>query len=263
MLELYHYGTGVCPQRVRLVLAEKGLDFVSHILNIRMGEHLTPEYIKLNPKGVVPTLVHDGNVIVETTVILYYIDEAFPEPPLQPADPVGRARARAWTKRVDDELHPDCGTLSWATYIRQEMLARPAEEMEEHFRRMPDPNNRDSQRQLFELGTEAPDFQSAIRRYDKVLGLMEQALADGPWLAGGDYTLADAAVTPYVLRLDMLGMSSLWQPGRPRLADWYARVRARPSAVAALDTYIKQADIDKMIGPGTQAWPQIRKILAA
>ncbi|HJO72806.1 MAG: glutathione S-transferase family protein [Rhodospirillales bacterium] len=263
MLELYHYGTAVCPQRARLVLTEKGLQWTSHILNIRMGEHLNPQYLKLNPKGVVPTLVHDSNVFVETTVIMYYLDEAFPELPLQPADPVGRARTRMWTKRVDDELHPDCGVLSWTTYIRTEMLARPPEDLEEHYRKMPDPDWRDLQRQCFEMGIEAPVFRSAIRRYDKVLGIMEEALADGPWLGGADYTLADAAVTPYVLRLDMLGMSGMWEGSRPRVGDWYGRVRARPSAAVALDAYIKPADADKMIGPGTEVWPEIQKILAA
>ena len=263
MLELYHYGTAVCPQRARLALAEKALEWTGHILNIRMGEHLTPEYLALNPKGVVPTLVHDGNVIVETTVIMYYLDDAFPGKPLQPAGALDRARARAWTKRVDEELHPDCGVLSWSTYIRKEMLSRPPEDLEEHYRKMPDPANRDLQRQCFERGIEAPVFRSAIRRYDKILGIMEDTLADGPWLAGADYTIADAAVTPYVLRLDMLGMSGMWEGSRRRVGDWYRRVRQRPSAAVALDAYIKPADTDKMIGPGTEAWPEIQEILAA
>ena len=263
MLELYHYGTAVCPQRARLALAEKGLEWTGHVLDIRLGEHLTPEYLKLNPKGVVPTLVHDGNVIVETTVIMYYLDDAFPGPPLQPVDPLGRARARLWTKRVDEEMHPDCGVLSWSTYIRKVMLARPPEDLEEHYRKIPVAAWRDLQRQCFEMGTEGPVFRSAVRRYDKMLGLMEAALADGPWLAGADHTLADAAVTPYVLRLDMLGMSGMWEGSRRRVGDWYGRVRERPSAALALDAYIKPADTEKMIGPGTEAWPRVQEILAA
>ena len=263
MLELYHYGTAVCPQRARLALAEKGLEWTGHVLDIRMGEHLTPEYLKLNPKGVVPTLVHDGNVIVETTVIMYYLDDAFPGPPLQPADPLGRARTRLWTKRVDEELHPDCGVLSWSTFIRREMLSRPPADLEEHYRKIPVAAWRDLQRQCFEMGTEAPVFRAAVRRYDKMLGIMEAALADGPWLAGAGYTLADAAVTPYVLRLDMLGMSGMWEGSRRRVGDWYGRVRERPSAAAALDAFIKPADVEKMIGPGTEAWPEVQEILAA
>jgi glutathione S-transferase len=263
MLELYHHATAVCPQRARLALTEKGIEWTGHIVNIRMGEQLTPEYLKLNPKGVVPTLVHDGNVIVETTVILYYLDDAFSGPPLQPDTPLGRARTRMWTKRVDEELHPNCGILSWATYIRRQMLARPPEELEEHYRKIPVPEWRDLQRQCYEMGTDAPTFRSAVKIYDKALGVMEDSLADGPWLAGADYSLADAAATPYVLRLDMLGMSSMWEGSRPRVGDWYGRIRQRPSAAVALDAYIKPADIEMMIIAGNEAWPEVEKILAS
>lgn len=262
MLELYHYATAVCPQKVRLVLAEKGLEWTSHIVNIRRGEHLAPDYRKLNPKAMVPTLVHDGAVIIESTVIMYYLDEAFPQPPLQPTDAVGRARVRLWTKRVDEEVHPDCSILSWATFIRQEMLRLGAEGLEEYYRKIPDPNNRERQRQCFEKGVEAPAFKSAIKGYDKMLADMEVALGSGAWLAGGNYSLADAAITPYVLRLDMLGMSEMWKD-RKRVADWYQRIRARPSAETALFAFIKPADVDKMIGPGGEAWPAVRRFLAA
>ena len=262
MLELYHHGTAVCPQRARLALTEKGLEWTGHIIDIRMGEQLTPQYLKLNPKGVVPTLVHDGNVIVETTVILYYLDDAFPAPPLQPASPLGRARARLWTKRVDEELHPNCGILSWSTYIRRQMLSRPPADLEEHYRKIPVAAWRDLQRQCFEKGTRAPVFRAAVETYDKVLGVMEEALADGPWLAGADYSLADAAVTPYVLRLDMLGMAGMWEGSRPRVGDWYGRIRERPSAAVALDAYITPADAEKMISAGTEAWPVVQEILA-
>lgn len=262
MLELYHYATAVCPQKVRLVLAEKGLEWTSRIVNIRQGEHLTPEYLKLNPRGYVPTLVHDGAVVIESTVIMYYLDEAFSAPPLQPSDALGRARARLWTKRVDEEVHPDCSILSWATFIRREMQKLGTDGLEDYYRKIPNPDNRARQRQCFEEGVEAPAFQASVRRYDKLVADMETALAQGAWLAGDGYSLADAAVTPYVLRLDMLGMAEMWKR-RPRVADWYARVRARQSAQAALFAWIKQADIDKMIGPGSEAWPDVRRILAA
>lgn len=76
MLELYHGYTSVCAQKVRLVLAEKGLEWNSHVMLLN-GDHLEPDYLKLNPNGVVPTLVHDGNVIVESNVIMHYLDDFF------------------------------------------------------------------------------------------------------------------------------------------------------------------------------------------
>ena len=79
MLELYHANHSTCSQKVRLCLAEKGLDFEGHLINLATKEQLDPEYLKLNPNGVVPSLVHDGVVIMDSSVICEYLDEVFPE----------------------------------------------------------------------------------------------------------------------------------------------------------------------------------------
>ena len=94
MLELYHNNISVCAQKVRIVLAEKNLAWTEHHLSLARGEQLTPEFKALNPRGVVPVLVHDGNVIVESSVICAYLDDVFPDPPLTPKDPVQRATMR-------------------------------------------------------------------------------------------------------------------------------------------------------------------------
>src|SRR5215831_11636747 len=94
MLELYHAGLSSCSKRSRLCLREKGLAYRSHYLDLYTFEHRRPGYLALNPNGVVPTLVHDGKVVMETTVINEYLDEAFPDAPLRPADPWARARMR-------------------------------------------------------------------------------------------------------------------------------------------------------------------------
>ena len=93
MLELYDNGNSVCAQKVRVALAEKGLEWKRHDLTLR-GDQFDPQYMKLNPNGVVPTLVHDGRVVTESSVILYYLDEAFPTPPLMPRAPLERMKVR-------------------------------------------------------------------------------------------------------------------------------------------------------------------------
>ena len=98
MLTLYHADHSTCSQKVRICLAEKGLEFESRIVNLATKEHLEPEYLELNPNGVVPTLVHDGTVVLDSSVILEYLDEVFPTPPLTPSEPGERARMRAWMR---------------------------------------------------------------------------------------------------------------------------------------------------------------------
>src|SRR5271169_1975531 len=95
VLELYHHINSVCAQKVRIALKEKGQEAMEHPLAL-LGDQNDPAYMKLNPNGVMPTLVHDGNVIVESSLILYYIDETFPNPPLMPKTPVARHRVRAY-----------------------------------------------------------------------------------------------------------------------------------------------------------------------
>ena len=102
MIELYHHGSSVCAAKVRFTLGEKHLAWQGHYLDILKGDQFAPDYQKLNPKAVVPTLIHDGNVIVESTVINEYIDETFPDMSLKPKSPVERAEMRVWTKAVDE-----------------------------------------------------------------------------------------------------------------------------------------------------------------
>ena len=85
-LHLFHFFLSNCSQRVRFGLEEKGLEWTSHHMNLMANEHATPEYQQINPNGVVPTLVHDGQVVIESNDILVYLDERFPERPLRRTD---------------------------------------------------------------------------------------------------------------------------------------------------------------------------------
>lgn len=92
-----------CAQKVRIVLAEKDLDWQSIHLSLRAGDSRTEDCKRLNPNGVVPTLItEDGKVLIESTVIMEYLDDAYPVKPLKPVDPTARARMRLWTKQLDE-----------------------------------------------------------------------------------------------------------------------------------------------------------------
>ena len=124
MIELYHHGSSVCAAKVRLVLAEKGLEWKSHYVDILKGDQFSADYMKLNPKAVVPTLVHNGYPIVESTVICEYLDEVFPDLPLKPVTARDRAEMRLWTKAVDELVHPMCAEITFSASVCTENLIR-------------------------------------------------------------------------------------------------------------------------------------------
>lgn len=267
MLELYHHGSSVCAAKVRLALAEKGLEWHGHYLDILKGDQFAPEYRKLNPKAVVPTLVHDGRVVVESTVICEYLDEVFPDPPLIPADPYKRAKMRCWTKAVDEEVHRACGPLTFMASHRHTLMRLGPEKLEEFLQSTPadsvtsDWNVR--KRGYIEQGFDAADGARMVHLYDRYLAKMEADLAESPWLAGEAHSLADAGMTPYLARLDMLQMQAMWTEARPRVAYWYDRIRARPSYAEAIDKWIPDHLRSDLNTFGAQSWPAVRSILAA
>lgn len=261
MLDLYHNDTSTCAQKVRVTLAEKGLEWTSHHLDLRAGDQQKPEYLKLNPRGVVPTLVDNGKVVRESTVIMEYLEDEYPDRPLRPADSHGRAKMRLWTKRLD-EGHHDIATaiLSMGTAFRFQYLERGKEACEALINKIPDPVRRERRRDVIYNGPEAKEFGTALRMWESLLTDMEVALQDGPWLVGKNYTLADTAYTPYLTRLDHLNYLG-WIVNRPKLSDWYDRIRSRPSYAAAMTKWENQAYIDLMKEKGAQVWPGIKKMI--
>ena len=128
MLELFHLARAVCPQKVRLVLAEKDLSYDSHLLT--SSDLRSLNYLKLNPHGYVPTLIHDGSVITESRTITEYLEDAFPDMPLMPRSALGRARVRNWSKQIDDSLHLNIYMLSFVTSIIQRLETMTEEQVQ-------------------------------------------------------------------------------------------------------------------------------------
>jgi glutathione S-transferase len=260
-IELHHAGMSVCSEKVRILLAERGTPFIGHMLDLRAGDQQKPEYLKLNPNAVVPTIVHDGNVVIESNIILEYLAEALPGPSLVTSSPLGRTRMRYWTKQLDESLHQLTSVISFAIGFRYQLLAKPREEALTVLRKIPDPFRRERQLDIYEKGVESTHFAPAIRRFDKMLADMEKELDRGQWLAGADYSLADIAFTPYVNRLDQLQLSHMWAQ-RPRVTAWLATVRARPSYAVAYDGFMAQPVLDVMRAKGLEATAKVKAILS-
>jgi glutathione S-transferase len=261
VIELYHAGISTCSQKVRLVLAEKGLDFVSHELDLIAGQQHDADYVKLNPKHVVPTLIHEGRVLIESSLIIRYLDEAYSEPPLRPRDPAGRYAVDLWIKRVDEELHPAAPVITFAIGPRNVLLRQPEEVREANLAAIPDPARRAVRRSVLENGVKAPEFAGAIRIFVKVIDQMEANLADRSWLSGEHFGLADVSLVPYVLRLESLAMDSLLDATvRPRIADWLSRLRARPSYATAVEAWLAQSVIDLFRQNGEAVWADVEPL---
>ncbi|HEX5046465.1 MAG TPA: glutathione S-transferase N-terminal domain-containing protein [Gammaproteobacteria bacterium] len=264
MLELYHHGTSACAAKVRFAIEEKRLAWTGRYVDILRGEQFTPEFLAVNPKAVVPVLVHDGTAITESTVICEYLEDAFPDPPLYPESPLERARARLWTKAVDEELHPACSAITYVTSHRHTILRNGAGSFEDFMRRGGSEGAaaRALKWQWIEHGLAAPGAADKIRLYAAYLDKMELALRDGDWLVGGRFTIADVAMTPYVNRLAALSMDGLWTGARlPRVADWFARVRARPAFAAAFAAWVPAELADEMRANGAKSWPEVAALL--
>lgn len=264
MLELYHHGSSACAAKVRFALAEKGLAWAGRYVDILRGEQFSPQFLALNPKAVVPVLVHDGAVIPESTVICEYLEDAFPELPLYPAAPLQRARARQWTKAVDEELHPACSAITYVVSHRHTILRNGVGGFEDFLAQGAGEGAaaRTLKWRWIQEGLAAPGAADKIRLYDAYLHRMETALADGDWLSGEAFGIADVALAPYLNRLAALAMEGLWTGGRrPRVERWFERVRRRPAFHPAFVQWMPQDLAEEMRANGQRSWPDVRALL--
>ncbi len=266
MFKLYHHGSSVCAAKVRFALAEKGLDWDGVYIDILKGEQFTPEYLALNPKGVVPTLVHDGKVIRESTVICEYLDLIEPARALHPKDPLQFAEARYWTKAVDEDLHPACGALTFMSSHRHTVAKLGKEGLEKFLGATPTQSVtsdwHEQKRLLVEKGFEAPGAALKVRLYDAYLQKMEKALKGNAWLLGEVFSIADIAVTPYVNRLAAMSMQRMWEGGRlPNVDRWFTAIKARPTFKPSFVEWMPEGLTNDLRDNGAKSWPEVAKIL--
>jgi ganglioside-induced differentiation-associated protein 1 len=260
-LVLYDFGNSVCCQKVRITLRAKGLDWKAIPVDLFKAEQYSPEYRKLNPKGVVPTLVHGGKPVIESTLICEYIDQTFPQAPrLIPADPWLQARMRLWSKMVDDGLFEGVTEISFSAMFRERMKTMPEEIRQKRFRNVGDPRRTDRFKSTYEHGVQSPFVVHAIAAYERAFKMLEGDLAGGgPWILGADPTLADINLMPLVARLDYLGLLDLWTGDRPHVQQWWQHAQAWPFFKSGLFDLISEAEFAEMRTHG----PSIRDGVAA
>ena len=257
MLQLYTHPMSPCAQKVRLVLAEKNLEWTAHHVSLQDKENLESWYLALNPLGVVPTLVHDGRPIIESSIICEYLEDTFQEPTLKPADTYQTAQMRFWMKHVDVKLHPSCGTIQWPMVMRPRLMEKSVEERNALLERIPEKPRRERQKRLVESGLDAPDVADAVKTYRKTILDMEAALAGHDWVVSDSFSLADICLAPYFQTLFQFGWTGFYENDCPRVADWFDRCRQRASYREGVAADFPEDLMAELREKGAAAWDKI------
>jgi glutathione S-transferase len=223
---LYNAPQSTCSQRVRFVLNAKGLPFAEQKLDLLAGDQLKPEYLKLNPNGVVPTLDHDGNIVTDSSVIIEYLDEVVPEPAnFTPRDPVKRAAMRSLMRFIDEM---PAAAVRVPTF-NLAFLPRFAAMSEEEFIAFAEskPLRKEFMLAMGRKGFPQKEMDGAMGRLRRTYERMDESIeaSGGPWLFGKDITLADVSVMPAMVRMADLNREGDWAD-LPRVAKWYDNIRA-------------------------------------
>ena len=229
-VELYHFWSSVCSVKARMALEEKEVRWESRYTDIFEFEHLTPKYLALNPNGVVPTLVHDGESVHESSIIIEYIDEAFEGPPLKPDAVMDRARMREFIRICDDKF-PAIVFPTFIKYILPKLKNRWGEdELKKQAERRPTAFLKDVHGRGIRGEISDDDVADCHRILEGILDNMEHMIvaSSGPWLMGARLTLADIAIAPFFQRLLALGRDDMWaMETRPSVSMWFIAIAQR------------------------------------
>ncbi len=229
-LELYYLEEtdSICSNRVVVTLAEKGItDWIPRKMILMNRDQFQPEYLKLNPQGVVPTLVHNGKPIRESSLISKYVDDLRPDPPLRPGDPAERYYMDEWIKLFDERAFEATAVVNFVTKFR---LTVPREKMEERWKVIPSIDRLYRQQSVIREGVSSPYVMRAIGSFEMIFKLMEHAFSDGrPYLMGDRFTLAETNLAPFVKVLEMVRFLDFWLEPYPLTRAWWDRMASRPS----------------------------------
>ncbi len=197
-ITLYDFSSSPNCQRVKIVLAEKGLPYETVPVDLRKGEQKKADFLKLNPYGKVPVLIDGATVLYESCIINEYLDEKYPNPPLMPKEPAQRAKLRIL---IDYGLsHLDSPYQKLRGELTKDEKERNSETVEK-----------------------------AKKELHNLLQRLERELGDRDYLAG-EFSLLDAALIPRFIRME--GMGVLPDKSLPRLQAWVQRMKNRPSVKA-------------------------------
>ena len=231
-VHLFHFHNSSCSQKTRIVLNLKGVDWQPHPVDISRDENLNPRFLGINPRGMVPVLVIDGAVHIESNDIVSLLDARFPEPRLIPE---GREAEMADLLRHEDDLHHDLRTISFRFTHPRGRAPKSADALAEYraggsgtVLGVRDPN-KDAEIAFWERIARDGITDEAIRvsagKFRRSFEELDRKLADAPYILGARLSIADIAWFIYVNRLIRCGYPV--ERLHPRLFAWFGPLRAR------------------------------------
>lgn len=228
-IHLFHYSQSNCSMRIRLQLEEKGLLWTSHYIDLMQGENLTDEYFKIHPHGLVPAIVHDGEIVWESSDILRYLEEKYPEPPLIPADEELRIEMENW---VDITSDTHVKVIKVWIYGKEKLTTKSWESLAEYEKLQPNQELIDFHKMTLADGhipqVKIDEAEAELRR---LFSRIDKNLEKYEWIAGDTMTLADIAWIPNYTLLDY---NKFPFEDFPRVMKWINKLVNRPSYEAAV-----------------------------
>lgn len=261
MLTLYHNNMSSCSQKVRYMLAARQVDWKSIEFNLREGNQHDPAYLKLNPNGVVPTLVVDGVPVIESGIICEYVNALGSGHNYVPDAPLSAALMRNWVRFIDDKIHAEAGVVSTALAFRHTLLAKGDDVARAKINAIPNPAKRERMMSVNFEGVQSPLFRTCIEAFRGMLRRMEVDLNTNTYLVGPTPSVADVVVLPYLVRLEHLNLSDMWVD-LPATANWFAGMKESDAFVPALRDWFDAPVVAQMQSRGAEAWPEVAKLLA-
>lgn len=226
-IHLFHYGPSSCSQRVRMALIEKGLTYESHVVDLGTRAQFHSDFLAINPRGLVPALVEDGNRVVESIDIIVYLDEHHPQPPLLGT---GHSRSQSLLDRADRAQ--DALRSLTHEFMFRARGAMPQVDLDAYVLASPNSDSRAFLQSFAACDNEwLTRTDQALVAMSSALDVIEAELSDRFWLEGDLFGLADIAWVTTAHRLEAMG----WPWTRwPAVAAWYYRAAERPSFKAAV-----------------------------
>ncbi|MBB6563107.1 glutathione S-transferase [Acidovorax soli] len=237
-MRLFHAWLSSASRRVRLCLAEKNIAYESVAVDLSKQEQHAPEFLAMNPNGVVPALeIAPGRFLHESSTICEYLDDTVPEPPLRPADPYALAQMRNFVRWTDEKSLPHLLILNWSLMLQPTAQQWSDQELEDKLARIPTAERREAWVRIARKPYTEEEKAEALRKLLLLVERMEDMLGasevPSTWLIGGAYSLADIAAAPFIARIAEIAPAALAETAHPRVHRWWQAIQQRPAFATA------------------------------